>query len=99
MHRHLCDAVELLWLRQAGSFQDGWSDVGAVSELAAQASFVLDAFWPANDHRVANAAEVRSYLLSPLERRVSRPSPPCGIVRSHVWPIPFLQAALGFNRF
>src|SRR6266404_9878790 len=67
MHRHLCNTVDFLWLRQASSFQDGGYDVGTVSELAAQAAFVLDAFWPANDHWVADAAEMRGHLLSPFK--------------------------------
>src|SRR6059058_884026 len=46
MHRHLCDAVNFLRLRQAGGFQNGWRDVGTVSELAAQTAFLLNAFGP-----------------------------------------------------
>src|SRR6266403_188860 len=98
MHRHLCNTVDFLWLRQASSFQDGGYDVGTVSELAAQAAFVLDAFWPANDHWVADAAEMRGHLLSPFKRRVTRPRPRCCIVWIHIGAAPFFEAAVSFDR-
>src|ERR1041384_3464888 len=99
MHRHLCDAVDFLWLRQSGSFQDSWCDVRAVSELVTQSAFVLDALWPANDHRVTNAAEMRSHLFSPFEWGVPRPCPCCCVMRIHVRSAPFFEATVSLNGF
>src|SRR5215472_1814551 len=99
MHRHLCDAVDFLWLWQACGFQDSWSDVSAVSELAAQSAFVLNALLPANDHRVTNTAEVRGHLLSPLKWRVPRQRPCCGAMRIHVRSAPFFETTISFDRF
>src|SRR4029077_18396308 len=58
LHRHLLDAVDLFWLRQAGRFEDGWSNICAMSELTAHTALVRNAFWPTNHHRVTNTAEM-----------------------------------------
>src|SRR5437870_1367961 len=99
MHWHLADTVDFLRLRQAGSFQNCRSDVRAVSELAAQTAFVLNAFWPADDHWVANAPEVRGHLLSPFERRVPGPRPRCRVMRIHIRAAPFFETAISFDCF
>src|SRR6266567_2775513 len=99
MHRHLCDPVNFLRLRHTGDFQNGWCDVGTMSELAAQAAFLLDAFWPRNDHWVTNAAEMRGNLLPPFKRRVTRPCPRCCVVWVHVRAAPFVEATVSFDRF
>src|SRR5207247_1150359 len=99
VHRHLRDAIDFLRLRHANSFQNGWCNVSTMSELTAQAAFVLNAFWPGNDHWVTNAAEMGGHLLSPLKGRVPCPRPRRCIVRIQVGPPPFLQAAVSFDRF
>src|SRR5438045_7498364 len=99
MHRHLSDAVHFLRLWQTDSFQDSWRNVGAMSELAAHSAFVLDAFRPANHHRVADAAEMRRDLLPPLKWCIPCPRPCRGVVRVHVGAAPFIQAPIRLDRF
>src|SRR5439155_25228705 len=99
MHRHLCDPVHLLWLRQTSGFQNGRRDVGTVSELVAQTAFVLNALGPGNDHWVTNAAEMRGNLLPPFKRRVTRPCPRCCVVWVQVRAAPFVEATVSFDRF
>ena len=74
--------------RDAGGFEDRRADVDDVRELAAQAALLGDAARPADDHRVARAAEVRGDLLAPLERAVARPRPGRRVVRRHRSRVP-----------
>src|SRR5204863_8090978 len=46
LHWHLLDAIDLFWLRQAGRFEDGRSNIRAMSELTAQTALVRNAFRP-----------------------------------------------------
>src|SRR5207249_629105 len=85
-----------LW--NARGFKDCRRDVDAMRELATNAAFLLDAFGPGDDHRIANTAQVRSHLLAPLKRRVSGPRPRGGIMRIHAWAAPFVEAAVLFDR-
>ena len=98
MHGDLGNAVNVLRLWNARGFKDCRRDVDAMRELAANAAFLLDAFGPGDDHRIANTAQVRSHLLAPLKRRVSCPRPRGGIMRIHAWAAPFVEAAVLFDR-
>lgn len=97
MHRHLCDAVDFLWLRQAGSLQDRWSDVCAVSELAAQPPLSL--MRPGQLMTIGSRMPPLGHLLSPFKRRVPGPRPRCRVVRIHVRAAPFFEATVSFNCF
>src|SRR6185312_16636471 len=90
LHRYLRNTVDLFWLRQTGRFENGWSNISAMSELTAQTALVRNAFWPTNHHRVTNPAEMRCYLFAPLKRRVPRPCPCCRVMRRHVGASPFV---------
>src|SRR6185437_9425316 len=71
----LLDAVDDLGLRNAGRIEDGRDDVNDVMELAANAAYIVDVTRPRHGHALGRAAEVRRYLLDPLERRVKSPRP------------------------
>ena len=70
-----------------------------MSELAAHSALLLDAVRPANHHRVADAAEMRSNLLSPFKRCVACPRPRCGVMRIHFGTAPFIEPAVRLDRF
>src|ERR1700674_2922820 len=64
----------------ADGFKDRRIDINHTAELGADAAFVLDARGPGDHEIVARAAEVRRYLLGPLEGRVHGMSPANRIV-------------------
>src|SRR4029077_19840137 len=99
MHRHLRDTIDLLWLRQAGSFENSRCDICAMSELAAHTAFVLNTLWPRDHHGVTNAAQSRCHLLSPLKRCIASPCPRRCVMGSHVGSTPFFETAVGFDGF
>ena len=92
-HGLLLDAVNVRGLRDPRDVQDRRPHVGHVGELRPQPAAVLDAGWPADDQRVARAAQMRSDLLAPPERRVPGPRPGGGVMRVHHLGAPGLQPA------
>src|SRR5947209_4626782 len=65
-------------------------------ELRADATLVLDARGPRDNHAIAGAAEVRGNLLGPLERSVHRVGPTDRIVIECRRATKFIHAAYDF---
>src|SRR6266705_6547027 len=65
-------------------------------ELRADATLVLDARGPGDDHAVASTAEVRGNLLGPLEWRVHRVRPTDRVVIERRWATELIHAAHDF---
>ena len=61
------------WMPLASS--KGRRDIDEMVELRAHATHVRDMTGPGDGQALSGAAEVRRYLLHPLERRVERPGP------------------------
>src|SRR5262249_14260551 len=98
VHRHLWDAIDLIWRRQVRRFKDSRCDIGAMSELTAHPSLIRDAFWPTNYHRVTNTPKMRCDLFAPLKRRVVSPCTSRRVIRRHVGASPFSKASIGLDR-
>ena len=88
----VCDhAVDRLRLRDVRRFEHGRRDVDDVLELAADLALGLDARRPADDQRVARAAEVGGHLLGPHERRVAGHRPARRHVREGLGAAPLVD--------
>ena len=73
--RLLRDAVDHDRCRNAAGFEKGRRNIDEMVELRAHATHVGDMTGPGDGQALPGAAEVRRYLLGPLERRVERPGP------------------------
>ncbi len=91
VHRLLVDTVDRVGLGDASELENRGSQVDDVGELCAQPAAVVDAIGPVHDQRVTSAAEVRTHLLAPLERRVPGPCPRSAVVGIHDCSTPLLQ--------
>ena len=79
--RLLRDAVDHDRCRNAADFEKGRRNIDEMVELRAHATHVRDMTGPGDGQALPGAAEVRRYLLDPLERRVEGPGPPYRHVR------------------
>src|SRR3982074_3315908 len=86
-------AVEHRRHLHSGRFEDGRRDVDDMVELRADATLILDARGPGDDHAVAGTAEVRGNLLGPLERGVHRVRPTDGVMIERGWATELIHAA------
>src|SRR5262249_47380334 len=75
LNRLLRDAVEHDRRGNSDGLENSGNDVNQVVELVTDAACVLDVAGPGDDRSLSCAAEVRSYLLGPLERRIKGPGP------------------------
>ncbi len=91
-HRLLNRAVNAGGFGQAGCLQDRRRNINHVGELAANLALALDGIGPVDHHAVAGAAEIRGYLLGPLEGRVKGDGPARGHMGESVLATPLVKA-------
>src|SRR6266496_4765599 len=75
LNRLLWDAVDHFGSLNAGGFKEGRHNVNDVVELRADAADIRGMARPRYGHALPGPAEMRRYLLGPLERGVKRPRP------------------------
>src|SRR5205814_9104828 len=95
-HRHSIErslrrSVDALRKRQADCLQYSRRNVSNMSELRADFSLGFNSCRPMDHDSVCRATVMRSDLLGPLKRRITRPSPADSVMWKGRWVAPIIQ--------
>src|SRR5437016_14189964 len=91
VERSLRRSIDALRKRQADRFQHSRRNISDMSELGADFSLGFNSRRAMDNDSVRSATVMRSDLLGPLKRRITRPSPADSVMWKGRWVAPVIQ--------